>query len=140
MRIGELAVRAGVTVKAVRYYEATGVIHAERSANGYRDYDEAHVGLVREIHELGALGIRVEETRPFLDCLLAGNGRADDCADSISTYRAALIETDDRISALVARRQALSALLASAEARAEPGCQFAATRPRTSTPTEQGAS
>jgi Predicted transcriptional regulators len=127
MRIGELAERAGVTVKAVRYYEATGMIDAERLANGYRDYDESHVRLVREIHELGSLGIRVEETRPFLDCLLAGNRQADDCPDSVSTYRAALAETDARIDALTARRHALAALLASAQERAMPRCQFGPT-------------
>jgi DNA-binding transcriptional MerR regulator len=37
MRIGELARQAGVTAKAVRYYESLGLIAPRRLANGYRD-------------------------------------------------------------------------------------------------------
>ena len=38
MRIGELAERASVTVKAVRYYESLGLLKVERLSNGYREY------------------------------------------------------------------------------------------------------
>ena len=40
MRIGELAERAGVSTRALRYYEEQGLISARRAHNGYRDYDE----------------------------------------------------------------------------------------------------
>jgi len=123
MRIGELARRAGVSVKAVRYYESMGLIVTGRLENGYRDYDERQVRLAREIHELGAVGIRVEATKPFLDCLIAGNREADDCPDSVTAYRKAIAETDDRIAALTARRDALAALLADADARVLPRCE-----------------
>jgi len=140
MRIGELARSAGVTVKAVRYYEAAGLIRPGRMENGYRDYDERQVRLVREIHELGALGIRVEATRPFLDCLIAGNGQADDCPDSVTAYRDAIVETDERIAALTARRNALAALLASADARGIPRCEYDGADPTARDTQEQGAS
>ncbi len=39
MRIGELAREAGVTVKAVRYYESLGLLDAARLGNGYRCAD-----------------------------------------------------------------------------------------------------
>lgn len=63
MRISELARRAGVTTKAVRYYESLGLLMPERLANGYRDYDEHDVRLTQEIRALGSLGIPVERTR-----------------------------------------------------------------------------
>jgi DNA-binding transcriptional MerR regulator len=36
MLIGELAERAGTSARTLRYYEAHGLVHAERHANGYR--------------------------------------------------------------------------------------------------------
>ena len=62
MRIGELAARAGVTVKAARYYEASGVISPTRLSNGYRDFTERDVRLVQEVSALGRLGLRSELT------------------------------------------------------------------------------
>ncbi|CAM5593532.1 MULTISPECIES: MerR family transcriptional regulator [Streptomyces] len=107
MQIGELARRAGVTTKAVRYYESLGLLTPERLANSYRDYDEHDVRLVREIRALSRLGLPVERTRPFLDCLAVGHEHADDCPASLAEYRAAIDELSQRIAGLTARRAAL---------------------------------
>lgn len=126
MRIGEVAKRAGVSVKAVRYYESVGLIEPLRASNGYREYDERHVRLAREVGALKSLGIRVDDTRPFLDCLVSGNDRADDCPDSIAAYRTAITGLGGRIEELVARRDALVALLDDANSRAVScGCETA---------------
>ncbi|TVZ84198.1 MerR family transcriptional regulator [Streptomyces sp. BK340] len=107
MKIGELARRAGVTIKAVRYYESLGLITPRRLANGYRDYDEDDVRMVREIRTLGSLGIPVERTRPFLECLASGQQHADDCPASLAGYREAIDELTERIEALAGRRATL---------------------------------
>lgn len=125
MRISELARLAGVSTKAVRYYETLGLVDATRLANGYRDYGEHDVQLVREVRALGDLGIRAHQSRPFLDCIIAGNRQGDDCPESVATYRAAIDEIDGRIAELVERRSAVSALLESAVARTAPQCEFA---------------
>lgn len=124
MRIGEVAQQAGVTIKAVRYYESLGLLTAQRLDNGYRDYDEHDVRLVHEIHALGALGIRAELSRPFLDCLVSGNAQGDDCPASLDTYRSAIVDMSSRISDLTERRDALIALLARATERGEPLCDL----------------
>jgi DNA-binding transcriptional MerR regulator len=125
MRIGEVAARAGVSTKTVRHYESQGVLSSSRLSNGYRDYDENAVRLVSEAHLLGSLGIRLGETRPFLDCLSAGNERVDDCADSLVAYRRAIADVNGRIAELTARRDVLSALLRDAEGRGSiPLCEF----------------
>ncbi|MFC5503580.1 MerR family DNA-binding transcriptional regulator [Lysinimonas soli] len=124
MRIGELAREAGVTTKTVRYYESVGLLTATRLANGYRDYDADAVALVREIRGVSALGIRVEQSRPFLDCLTTGHAQGDDCPDALLAYRAAIAEFDSRIAELTARRDALRELLESASARPEARCEF----------------
>lgn len=119
MRIGELAERAGVTTKAVRYYESVGLVRSSRLPNGYRSYDEHAVRLVREVRALGALGIRVENARPFLDCLIAGGEKGDDCAAPLAVYRTAIDDLDDRIAQLELGRTALVTLLEDATDRAQ---------------------
>ncbi|OLZ74713.1 peroxiredoxin [Streptomyces sp. IMTB 2501] len=117
MRISELARQAGVTTKAVRYYESLGLITPERLPNGYRNYDEDDVRLVQEIRTLHRLGIPVERTRPFLKCLAAGREYADDCPASLASYREAIDELTGRIEALSARRATLIANLDAAAHR-----------------------
>ncbi|MGJ5755975.1 peroxiredoxin [Streptomyces puniciscabiei] len=117
MRISELARRAGTTTKAVRYYESLGLITPERLPNGYRDYGEDDVRLVREIRALHRLGIPVERTRPFLECLAAGRAHADDCPASLAGYREAIDELTERIESLTARRATLIANLNAAAHR-----------------------
>ncbi len=129
MRIGELAERAGVTRKAVRYYESLGLVRAERLGNGYRDYRDRDVRLVREIRDLAAVGIQVERARPFLDCLVAGHGQGDDCPDAVAAYRTAIADLDGRVADLTARRAALVELLSGAEARTRPACELAPSIP-----------
>jgi DNA-binding transcriptional MerR regulator len=124
VRIGELARGAGVTIKTVRYYESLGLLSVARAANGYRDYDDSQVELVREIHSLGELGIRVDQSRPFLDCLVAGNEHGDDCAESLDAYRSTIDVLDRRIEELSAHRDALLHRLTAANERQEPICQF----------------
>ncbi|MFE3635026.1 MerR family transcriptional regulator [Streptomyces sp. NPDC059168] len=111
MRIGELARRAGVTAKAVRYYESLGLLAPARLTNGYRDYGEHDVRLTREIRALGRLGIPAEGTRPFLECLTLGHGHVDDCPAALAGYRDAIAELTERIEGLTARRAVLAARL-----------------------------
>ncbi|MFD8909908.1 MerR family transcriptional regulator [Streptomyces sp. NPDC059575] len=110
MRIGELARRAGTTVKAVRYYESLGLVTPSRRPNGYRSYDAADLRLVREIRALKRLGIPAERTRPFLDCLTAGRSHAE-CPASLAGYREAIDELAVRIEELTARKALLVAQL-----------------------------
>ncbi|MHA6758818.1 redoxin family protein [Streptacidiphilus sp. PAMC 29251] len=117
MQIGELARQAGVTTKAVRYYESLGLLRPERLSNGYRDYGERDVLLAREIRALSGLGLPVERTRPFLDCLAVGHQHADDCPASLAEYREAIDELSQRIEQLTARRTALIAHLRQAAHR-----------------------
>ena len=124
MRIGEAATRAGVSTKAVRYYESLGLVSAERLANGYRDYDEGQVRRIGEIRGLVRLGIRAEQTRPFLDCLDSGQAAGDDCPASLDTYRDAIADLERRLTELADRRDALVARLADATARSSPRCLF----------------
>lgn len=116
-----------MSVKAVRYYESLGLVNAERLRNGYRDYDARDARLIREIHELSSLGIKAEQTRPFLDCLVSGNEQGDDCPASLDTYRKSIAEMTRRIDELTRRRNALVELLDQASIRTQPLCDLVPT-------------
>ena len=47
MKIGELAQQAGVSVRALRYYEEQGLLSPERTPSGQRRYTEDTVEVVR---------------------------------------------------------------------------------------------
>ena len=120
MHIKDLAERAGVTVRAVRYYESRGLITPQREANGYRAYDDADVHVVREVRALLSLGMTAEQTHPFVECLRAGNDRADVCPASLSAYRRRIAEIDERLEELTALRGQLADLLTQAESYRTP--------------------
>jgi DNA-binding transcriptional MerR regulator len=120
MRIGELAKRTGTTTRALRFYEAQGLLAARRAANGYREYDEDDFQLVTEILKLQTVGLTLDETRPFVDCLRSGHETGDSCASSIEMYRRKLAEADALLARLGAVRAELATKLAEALARQEP--------------------
>lgn len=111
MQISELAGRSGTTPRALRFYEQAGLLIADRDDRGYRDYDERDLAIVRQIRQLAAVGFSLEETRPFVDCLRAGNSCGDVCSGSIAGYRAKLAELDAAIGELQAARSHIAAAL-----------------------------
>jgi DNA-binding transcriptional MerR regulator len=117
MRIGELARRAGTTTRALRFYESQGLLTAARAANGYREYDEDDLRLVNEIQALQTVGMSLDDTRPFVDCLRAGHDTGDSCVDSIEVYRRKLAEVDACLERLGAVRAELAGKLADALTR-----------------------
>ena len=121
MQVGELARRTGTTVRALRYYESAGLVVPRRRGNGYREYDSIAVRLVGQIRELTALGLTVEETRPFVESIAAGSGEADVCAAALATYRSTITGLQERIGRLTAQREALDARLDEAAGRLVTG-------------------
>lgn len=115
MRIGELADRAGTTTRTLRYYEARGLLPARRTVNGYREYDESDLRLLREIRTLQAFGFELEDTRPFVECLRSGHPAGDACPASLAVYRAKLAELDACIDRMREVRAEVAAQLARAE-------------------------
>ncbi|MEU7040489.1 MerR family transcriptional regulator [Streptomyces varsoviensis] len=57
MRIGELADRAGVSTRALRYYEEQCLLSPQRTSGGQRCYPEAAVDRVKLIQQLYTAGL-----------------------------------------------------------------------------------
>jgi DNA-binding transcriptional MerR regulator len=70
LRIGEVAERAGTTVRTVRYYEEVGLLPGseERRAGEHRSYSEADVERLREILQLKELlNLSLEQLRGLVE-------------------------------------------------------------------------
>ena len=122
MLIGELAERAGTSARTLRYYEEHGLLRAQRNANGYRKYDETELRVVHEIRALLAVGFGLDDIRPFVACLRAGNESGHVCPDSVAVLRRKLAEVDTYIDQLSAVRDQLRGQLASAIEQRERQC------------------
>jgi MerR family copper efflux transcriptional regulator len=104
MTIGRLARRTGLSVKAIRRYEALGLIYsAGRTEGGYRLFDESALWCAQVVSTLRSLGLTIKEIdqlgRQYL-------GRSD---ERIGPRLAALLDRaerriDDRIAELDAVR------------------------------------
>ncbi|MCZ2815717.1 MerR family transcriptional regulator [Modestobacter sp. VKM Ac-2984] len=72
MRIGEVAAAAGVSVRALRYYEEQGLLEAERTPSGQRRYAEDAVGRVHFVQQLYAAGLTSKDVLELLPCVHTG--------------------------------------------------------------------
>lgn len=66
MKIGELARRSGLATSRIRFYEASGLIAAQRQANGYRVYPEQTLQTLGIITRAQQAGFSLEEIRRLL--------------------------------------------------------------------------
>lgn len=108
MKIGELAGRAGITAKTIRYYEDIGLLpEPDRTANGYRDYAEDMVDRLDFIRDAQAAGLTLTEIASILDLRSHGENTCRHVIDLLERHTAAL---DRHIKNLRATRRKLSAL------------------------------
>ena len=66
MKIGELARRTGLAPSRIRFYEASGLIAAQRQSNGYRDYPAEAEQTLAVIACAQQSGFSLEEIRRLL--------------------------------------------------------------------------
>jgi DNA-binding transcriptional MerR regulator len=66
MLIGAAARRTGLSVKAIRFYEAVGLIPAPARAGRYRRYDEAAIERLLLVRDAKALGLSIAQIKRLL--------------------------------------------------------------------------
>ena len=67
LRIGELARRAGVTAKAIRFYERKRILPPpKRGVNQYRLYDDDAVGMLQFVKQATGLGLTLAEIKEVI--------------------------------------------------------------------------
>jgi MerR family transcriptional regulator, copper efflux regulator len=101
MRIGELAERAGVTPRTIRYYESLGLLGpCEREGQGFRYYSEAELFRLKKIDALKHLGLALEEIGEVLPLYCEDPTGLRGKRRILELLRAHLAETDEKLAAL----------------------------------------
>ncbi|HEY6958101.1 MAG TPA: MerR family transcriptional regulator, partial [Candidatus Limnocylindria bacterium] len=112
MRVRELARRAGVPQRTVRFYADDKLITpVRRSAGGYREFDERALRVLRFVRHLQRLGLTLAQIRPLV--------RAAERGDASATLRASLerqlAAVDARLAELTSVAHELRALVSAKE-------------------------
>ncbi|MDH6118107.1 MerR family transcriptional regulator [Kitasatospora sp. GAS204B] len=107
MRVSELAQRTGASPRALRHYDANGLLPSQRLANGYRDFPEQAIERVRRIRLLLAIGLDLEDVAQLLPCF-AETGELTPCDRAQERLRGQIADIDAKMSALRATRRMLA--------------------------------
>ncbi len=108
MKIGELAETAGVTTKAIRYYESIGLLdEPERTGSGYRSYGPDAVERLDFVKQAQASGLALAEIKSILD--IKDRGGAS-CEHTTALLGRHLDELDTKILELQQARVELRAM------------------------------
>jgi DNA-binding transcriptional MerR regulator len=80
LRIGDIAGRAGVSTRSLRYYEEQGLLESERTSTGQRTYPESAVERVRLIQQFFAAGLPSRTILQILPCVDTGEATPESFA------------------------------------------------------------
>lgn len=126
MRIGDLARKAGTTMRTIRYYEQLGLIApVARTRGGFRLYEEDELRKLRLIKNLQLVETPLAQVRAFFDQRKRGR-IASEIATGLSTLlEHQLREVEQRIAQFRAMetslRETIEILRCCAECSLEPG-------------------
>ena len=120
LNIGDAAKASGVSAKMIRHYESLGLLReAQRTAAGYRVYDETDVHTLRFIRRARDLGFPIEEIGRLL-ALWHDRGRAS--ADVRKVAQQHIADLDRRIAELQEMRRTLEHLVHHCRGDQRPDC------------------
>ncbi len=100
LRIGELAVRAGVTTRTIRYYETMGLLRPVERDGGFRYYTEEALKRLHKIDALKKLGLSLEEIATVIDLYFEDPTGVTAKQRVLAILEGHLRETEGKISSL----------------------------------------
>jgi MerR family redox-sensitive transcriptional activator SoxR len=105
MTIGDLAARTGLSVSAIRFYDARGLVQSTRAPSGHRRFRRADVRRLSFIRIAQQLGLSIDGIAAELAKL--PQGRTPTAADWAGISRAVQAQLDARIAVLTRTRDRL---------------------------------
>lgn len=119
MNIGEVAKKAGLPPKTIRYYEDIGLVKPLRDANGYRSFRDGDMHKLAFVARSRTLGFTIEDCRALL-ALWDDQHRAS--ADVRAIAKEHLAQIESKISDLQEIRDTLSHLVRECAGDGRPNC------------------
>ena len=108
MRIGDVAERAEVTPRTIRYYESIGLVpEGDREGSGQHYYAEETIARLRKIDQLKKLGLSLEEIGGVINLYFTGPSGVQPKRKVLAILRTHLAEADRKIRALQQFREDL---------------------------------
>lgn len=112
LQIGEVADRAGLSLRTVRYYEEQGLVTpAKRSDGGFRLYTEQQVDRLLVIKQMKPLGFTVQEMRELIDARDAASSGNEAAKVLLATFAADTRARCAKLTDALERGAELAALL-----------------------------
>lgn len=97
MRIGEAARETGVTIKAIRHYEAVGLLTALEREGRYRQLSTENVEQLRLIAHCRGLGFSLREIREVLRAVAAAKPGCPDPGTMLAVVERRLRALDAQV-------------------------------------------
>lgn len=119
MNISEVALRAGLPPKTIRYYEDIGLIRPLRSQNGYRAFRESDLHKLAFLGRARSLGFSIEECRTLM-ALYEDRARASSDVKALAERH--LDQIAAKIKELRAMEATLSTLVSACAGDNRPDC------------------
>ena len=120
MRIGQIAKHSGVPAKTIRYYESVSLLpRPDRTASGYRDYDDPALQRLRFVQRARSLGFSVRECADLL-ALYEDKHRAS--AEVKAMAREHVAQVEAKIAELRAMGRTLGELIDKCHGDDRPDC------------------
>ncbi|MGH9513490.1 MAG: MerR family transcriptional regulator [Terriglobales bacterium] len=130
MRIGELALRAGVNVQTVRFYERQKLLRQpERTPSGYRQYHAQDLQQLIFVKRSQQLGFTLREIEQLMRLHNSAAGGANpspvfkrDWQEILAIAREKLSQLDGRLKDIKSMRQELSSMISHIETPVADAC------------------
>lgn len=122
MRIGDVAARTGVSVRALRYYEEQGLLESSRTPGGQREFEESAIERVGLIQQLYGAGLSSSVIASLLPCVETHEAPPElwelfaEQRDRISSQIDELVATRERLDQVMAASESCAAGLREASA------------------------
>lgn len=109
LRIGQLSLESGVSIKTIRYYEELGLIQSpERTEGQFRLFTPDTVHRLLFVKRLQSLGLSLQEIR---ECLVIHDHGELPCGDIQEKLIKHIAEIDQQVEQLLLLRQQLTETL-----------------------------
>ena len=119
MNIGEAARRSGLPAKTIRYYEDIGLASSARRGNGFRDYSDRDVQMLRFVARARGLGFTVEECRHLLALYRDPERSSADVRQAAERH---IVDVRSKIEELQAMEKTLRHLIHACAGDGRPDC------------------